>query len=136
MVSSIPESIDLQGCKILIVEDNPFNQKVVERFLRNWKGHTTIVESGEDAIEELKKKEQDIVLMDLQMPQMDGYKTAELIRSLEGDYFQQIPIIAMSADALGEVKDRVMASGMNDYVSKPFDPSDLMAKLIRYKKDV
>lgn len=136
VLSTMPESIDLQGCKILIVEDNPFNQKVVERFLKNWKGHTTIVESGADAIEELKKKEQDIVLMDLQMPKMDGYKTAELIRSLEGDYFLQLPIIAMSADALGEVKDRVMASGMNDYVSKPFDPSDLMAKLIRYKKEV
>ncbi|MCB0480281.1 MAG: response regulator [Flavobacteriales bacterium] len=124
---------DLDGMHILVVEDNPFNQKVLERFLLNWKAQVSIANSGVLALEKVGAKDIQVVLMDLQMPDMDGYQTASAIRNLDGAYFSKLPIIAMSADTLGEVKSRVEQHGMNDYVSKPFDPSTLLAKLIQYK---
>lgn len=119
----------LEGCKVLVVEDNPFNQKMVEKFLANWKIDSVLVDSGEEALEKIKDKSFDIVLMDLQMPGMDGYETAQSIRSMKDPYFRTLPIVAMSADALGNVKEKVANAGMNGYLSKPFNPDDLHSKI-------
>ena len=85
-------------------------------------------------IEEIKNKNFDVVLMDLQMPGMDGYETARAIRTMEGSYFKNIKIIAMSADALGDVKEKVDNAGMDGYMSKPFDPDQLLSLLAEFKK--
>lgn len=127
-------SSDLKGLKVLVVEDNPFNQKVVEKFLSKWHATITLASSGEEALEVIKTKAFDTVLMDLQMPGMDGYETARSIRTMSDPYFKTLHIIAMSADALGDVKEKVAIAGMNGYISKPFDPNqllDLLAGLSR-----
>jgi PAS domain S-box-containing protein len=127
---------DIVGFKVLLVEDNPFNQRVAEKFLERWGTEITVVDGGEKALQEIKVTQFDVVLMDLQMPGMDGYEATEQIRKMEGEYFQNVPIIAMSADALGDVKEKVAAAGMNDYVSKPFDPNQLLKKIARFNPKI
>ncbi len=124
-VLSKDELTALSDYNVLVVEDNPFNQKVVEKFLSNWEVDTTLVDSGEEALEVITSQKFDLILMDLQMPGMDGYETSQSIRSMKGAYYTNLPIIAMSADALGDVKEKVANAGMNSYLSKPFDPAEL-----------
>ena len=82
----------------------------------------------------VQKNDYDIVLMDLQMPHMDGYEAAAAIRSLPGDKFKQIPIIALTASAMLDIKHKAFAAGMNDYVSKPFQPEELYTKIVSNNK--
>lgn len=132
-VEGEPLKEKLDGMKILLVEDNPFNQKVTEKFLSRWHGVVDTVESGEDALTLIAEKEFDLILMDLQMPQMDGYEAARYIREMDDPRINQIPILAMSADALGDVKEKVEKAGMNAYVSKPFEPKDLLDQLLEFR---
>jgi len=127
---------NLNGLRTLLVEDNPFNQKVANKFLTRWGANSTVVDSGEECLIKIQTKEFDVVLMDLQMPEMDGYETAKSIRAIDDPYFKDVKIIAMSADALGDVKERVDSAGMDDYVSKPFDPDRLLSLLAGFKKKV
>lgn len=124
------EDFDLQSCRILIVEDNEMNQMVVNQFLQKWKAEVDFAQNGEIAIELLEKNEYDLILMDLEMPVMNGYQTTERIRSLKGK-FQHIPIIALTASARHEVKQQVSQSGMNDYMTKPFKPNELYEVIVR-----
>ncbi len=124
------EDFDLQACKILIVEDNEMNQMVVNQFLQKWKAEVDFAQNGEIAIELLEKNEYDLILMDLEMPVMNGYQTTERIRSLKGK-FQHIPIIALTASARQEVKQQVSDAGMNDYMTKPFKPNELYEVIVR-----
>lgn len=119
----------LRGIRILLAEDNLVNQKVMNRFLERWEVNMTIVENGARAVEEVEKSTYDVILMDLQMPEMDGYEATEKIRALEDPSKRQIPIIALTAAALKEVKEKVFASGMNDFVTKPFNPAELQQKI-------
>lgn len=128
------EQENLDGLNVLLVEDNPFNQKVANKFLSRWGATTTVVDSGEDSLKEIQSKLFDVVLMDLQMPGMDGYETTRTIRAIDDLYFKNVKIIAMSADALGDVKEKVDAAGMDGYVSKPFDPNQLLNLLAAFKK--
>ena len=125
---------NLNTLNVLLVEDNPFNQKVASKFLGRWGASTVVTDSGEESLEEIKNKNFDVVLMDLQMPGMDGYETARAIRTMEGSYFKNLKIIAMSADALGDVKEKVDNAGMDGYMSKPFDPDQLLSLLAEFKK--
>jgi CheY-like chemotaxis protein len=70
--------------------------------------------------------------MDLQMPEMDGYETTIAIRELSGEKFKKLPIIALTASAMLDIKDRAFVVGMNDYISKPFNPNDLYRKIALY----
>lgn len=124
-----PEIEAIKGRRILLAEDNIVNQKVMLRFLERWQIDLTIVENGEEAVEMIKKEDFDLVLMDLQMPVMDGYEATTLIRRLKEDEKREIPIIALTAAALKEVKEEVYACGMNDFVTKPFNPSELQQKI-------
>lgn len=119
------ESKNLKGLKILLVEDNKINQIVASRFLKKWNCLISIANNGQEAVEMIQNNTYDIALMDLQMPIMDGFEAAQHIREIEGDYFQSIPIIALTADVFPEVKARVLKSGMNDFMTKPFDPEKL-----------
>jgi len=124
-----PIKKDLKGLRVLVVEDNLVNQKVMERFLERWDVEMTMASDGKQALKEIGKKNFDVILMDLQMPEMDGYETTAMIRKMDEPQKRNVPIIALTAAALKEVRENVYASGMNDYVTKPFNPAILRQKL-------
>jgi CheY-like chemotaxis protein len=116
---------------ILVVEDNKLNQMVMRKLLGSFSSVSfSVVENGSEAIEALKKDVYDLILMDLQMPVMDGYEATKLIRSGElGKAIGQIPIIAVTADAMEETRQRVLDIGMNDYMTKPVKRDLLLEKI-------
>ena len=119
--------------RLLLVEDNEINQLVAARFLEKWGITPDYALNGKLAIEMVQQQDYDIILMDLQMPEMDGYEATKIIRSL-GGRSAHIPIIALTASALIDVRDKVLELGMNDYVTKPFNPNELYVKIAKYTK--
>lgn len=120
--------IDLEGVKILLVEDNEMNIELSLHILNKWKVKSTVARNGKEAIEKLEAGSFDIVLMDVSMPIMDGYECTRCIRSSKQDY-SEIPIIAMTANAFADDVNLCYAAGMSDYISKPFDPTILKKKV-------
>jgi PAS domain S-box-containing protein len=118
--------------RVLIVEDNRVNQIVVYNFLNNWGIKTDFASNGEEALDLIQRKSYKLILMDLQMPEMDGYTAARKIRSMDDPYFKNIPIIALTASAMIEIKQKAFDTGMNDYISKPFDPEELRKKIFHF----
>jgi PAS domain S-box-containing protein len=114
-----------RSLKILVAEDTPFNQKFILRLLERWRHDAVLAENGLQAIETFKKEEFDIILMDVQMPQMDGLEAARAIREEERETNTHIPIIAMTAHAVKGDRERCLEAGMDDYVSKPIDSEKL-----------
>ena len=126
------EKIDLTGYRVLLVEDNEINAEIACMVLSQYGVEVDRAVNGQIALD-LVRNHKDwhyhAVLMDIQMPVMNGYEATRAIRALEGDYYQALPIIAMSANAYdGDVKE-CLASGMNDHIAKPFNPDDLMKLL-------
>lgn len=121
----------LQGHTILLVEDNIVNQRIASRFLKRWDAQVDIAENGAIALERIAQMDYDLVLMDLQMPVMDGYSCAKTIRKLPDATKANIPIIALTASALLEVQREVLGAGMNDFITKPFNPQDLYMKIAK-----
>ncbi len=119
----------LSALRMLIAEDNPVNVLLMKKLLSKWNINPTIAENGERAIEILQYGNFDIILMDLQMPVLNGFDAAVEIRKLPDPKKACIPIIALTASALYDIKEKVFNSGMNDYVSKPFKPEELMEKI-------
>src|SRR5690606_8915751 len=115
-----------------LVEDNEVNQLVAKQFLTDRGIKVEIANNGIIALEKVKSREYDLILMDLQMPEMDGYEAAVKIRSIQERYFQEIPIIALTASTMSEVRRRVLESGMNDYISKPFVPDTFYSCIYKY----
>ena len=113
------------GIHILLAEDNLVNQKVAVKHLEKLGCTVEVVGNGIDAVSAMTSGEFDMVLMDCQMPGMDGYEATAAIRQLDGD-LSRIPIIAMTANAMVGDRERCLESGMDDYVSKPFDMDDLV----------
>jgi two-component system, sensor histidine kinase len=125
------KAVDFTGKLILLVEDNALNQLVAEKFLQ-WMGfEVEIAGNGVEAIEAMKKKRYDAVLMDLQMPEMDGYETTRFIREKMKGRNRIIPILAMTAHAIRGEEEKCINAGMNDYISKPLNRNVLMDKLER-----
>jgi len=122
-------SKNLEGIKVLLVEDNLINQKVMTRFLEKWHMEITVANNGNEAVDKVNEEHFHIILMDLQMPMMDGYQSSQAIRTIDDQRKRNIPIIALTAAALKEVKEKVYASGMNDFITKPFNPVELQEKL-------
>ncbi len=122
--------IDLSGINILIAEDNVLTQKFISKLLDTKRAQYVIVENGNEAIDQLKKNSYDILLLDGQMPEMDGVKTAETIRK-SGWTFKDIPIIALTASALTGDRKKFLDAGMNDYISKPIDAETLFNSIIK-----
>ena len=129
-------SIDASGIRILLVEDNEINQQVATALLESVGASVSIANHGGEAVRLLTKSEGrapfDVVFMDLQMPEMDGLTATKLIRLQP--QLQELPIIAMTAHALVEERQRCLEAGMNDHVSKPIDPDALFATLMRWTK--
>ncbi len=128
------EPTDLSSLKILLVEDNLMNQFVAKQFFKKWKNELFIANHGAEAISMLIERDDfDMVLMDLQMPEMSGFQAAEIIRGNNSAVKNpNIPIIALSADAFLETRRKVIEAGMNDYVTKPFNPEELYSKIVKY----
>jgi PAS domain S-box-containing protein len=117
--------------RVLLAEDNPVNQKLVERMLSKEGVHINIVSNGRDAVERLRDGRYHAVLMDVQMPEVDGIEATRLIRNgAAGEENAGIPIIALTAHAMGGDRERFIAAGMDGYVSKPFKSFDIMSTLL------
>ncbi len=118
--------------KILLVEDNLMNQELAVSLLNSVGLTTMIANNGKEALELLKPDSFDLVLMDLQMPVMDGLTATKEIRAKEEEYFKKVPILAMSARAFQKDKEECYDAGMNSYIVKPIDPSLLYEDLAKY----
>ena len=120
----------IAGARILVAEDNELNQEVAQALLSDAGFHVDMAENGRLALERLATRQYDAVLMDMQMPVMDGVTATELIRREPGH--QNLPIIAMTANAMQQDRDKCLAAGMNDFVAKPIDPDMLFNTLLRW----
>ncbi|RZL17230.1 MAG: response regulator [Pedobacter sp.] len=117
-----------RGISVLIVEDNAINQLLVLKLLHKHGYETTVAENGKVAIEKYKSHSFDIILMDLQMPEMDGYETTINIRNMDAEK-RNVPIVAMTAHTITGDYEKCMAIGINEYISKPFHPDELYQKI-------
>ncbi|MCX6248522.1 MAG: response regulator [Bacteroidetes bacterium] len=122
----------LEGLNILIVEDNLINQNIVSRLLVKWNANTDTAENGKVAVQKVKENQYQLVLMDLHMPEMNGYEATQKIREMEGDYYKNLPILAVTASAFVEDRKKICDSGMNGYIIKPFHPAELNSKISRF----
>jgi CheY-like chemotaxis protein len=112
----------------LLVEDVEFNIMVAEKMLNSWNAKVDIAENGLAGLGKAKQNNYDVILMDLQMPVMDGYSAAKAIR----DFDTSTPIIALTASASIDMQHKAIEYGMNDFVSKPFNPYDLYNIVFKY----
>lgn len=121
--------------EILLVEDNLLNQKVVTFNLRKQNYNVTAVTNGSDALQQYIEKKFDLILMDIMLPEMDGYEITIKIRELENKngVSKKVPIIALTANALDNDKDKCLQAGMTDYLSKPFTSLELNEMIEKYK---
>jgi signal transduction histidine kinase/CheY-like chemotaxis protein len=114
--------------RILLAEDNLFNANIARRFITGWGGEIDLVVDGRQALEFVARKKYDLILMDVQMPVLDGFACTRKIRK----HFKDIPIIAVTASPKNEIISEIISCGMNDFVSKPFKPNELRAKILEY----
>lgn len=134
----IKPSVSLQsikGAHILVVEDNEINREFATEILRQEGIVTDVAVDGFDAIEKVKASRYDLILMDIQMPNLDGIEATRRIRKLaavlDDSYYANVPIVALSANALKGDMEASLSAGMNDYIVKPFAPTELFRTLIR-----
>ncbi|MCU0358902.1 MAG: ATP-binding protein [Cyclobacteriaceae bacterium] len=118
----------MQNLNVLLVEDNDINRLYAQSVLRRWNCRTDTAENGLVAVERVKSKQYDVILMDVQMPVMDGYEATKAIRMMPSPV-NEVPIVALTANATRADVDKCLAAGMNDYLAKPFTPEDLFRKL-------
>jgi len=124
----------MKNVKILLVEDTIINQIVVDKSLSKHGIGVTIANNGKEALELIQSKEFQLVLMDMNMPEMDGYESTQKIRSMNDPYFKTVPIVLFSASAMidGGEKEKAIAIGITDFVSKPFGADELNSIIKTY----
>jgi CheY-like chemotaxis protein len=120
---------DLSGKKILLIEDNEINRFLASTLLKKWNATYSLAVNGIDAIPYLQKENFDVILMDLQMPEEDGFQSTYRIRNTLN---LKTPIIALTANALESERQACLKAGMNDYLSKPYAPDDLYSKIVKH----
>lgn len=126
------QALTLNGMKVLLAEDNPINVFLMKKFFVKWKVDFAIVENGQEALDNVQLADYHLVLMDLQMPVMDGYQATIAIRNLAGEKYRHLPIMAVTASAAVDVEEKTRSAGMNDFIRKPFKPEDLYNKMLDY----
>ncbi len=117
---------------ILSVDDNAVNQLITENYLKELGIHVDLAKNGYEAMEKIKSKKYNIVLMDIQMPGINGFEVTRIIRSKEDSYFKSVPIIAVSASSSQQQQDNARLVGMNHYLIKPYYPDELKLLLIKF----
>jgi PAS domain S-box-containing protein len=122
----------LRGARVLLAEDNEINQQVAQEMLESAGLEVGIADNGEEAVARVKAEAYDAVLMDIQMPVMGGFEATREIR--KDSRFKDLPIIAMTAHAMAGDREKSLAAGMNDHVTKPIDPDELFSALVRWVK--
>ena len=120
----------IRGARVLLVEDNEINQQVAEEILQQAGLVVRIANNGKEAVEMVKAGNFDVVLMDIQMPVMGGFEATQEIR--RDERFQDLPIIAMTAHAMGGDREKSIEAGMNDHMTKPIDPDQLISALVKW----
>ena len=124
-----------EGFRVLVVEDNAINQKVTGRMVAQAGAVVEIAENGRIAVERHRAAPFDLILMDCQMPELDGYEATAAIRALPGDA-ARVPIIGVTANAFAEDRDRCLRAGMNDYLAKPVSRPRLLSAIAQWAGDV
>ena len=140
LIPTIPEQLNdeetqelnIREHKVLLVEDNDINAEIAMMMLKQSGIEVDRAENGQSGLERVKENHYAAVLMDIQMPIMNGYETSRAIRQLDGEYFKKLPIIAISANAYDDDVKQCLEAGMNDHIAKPFNPDDLMKLLHKY----
>ena len=132
-----PEDMnDIDGARVLLIEDNEINQQVALEILQGAGLKVSVASNGQEGVHAAKKNQYDAILMDIQMPVMDGYSATEAIREWEGEMLSKddarIPIIAMTAHAMAGDEQKSHEAGMNDHVTKPIDPNQLFTTLLKW----
>ena len=127
---NLPHAAALEGVEVLLVEDNVINQQVADEILSSSGLKVTIAENGAEAVECIRKRAFDVVLMDMQMPVMDGLTATQKIREIFPSF--ATPVIAMTANASEADRKRCLAAGMVDHIPKPIDPADLFRTLLKW----
>ena len=129
------KEIDLAGCRVLLVEDIDINAEIAVMILEQYGLITDLAKNGQIGVNMIRDREEDFyqaVLMDIQMPVMNGYEATRAIRAMDGEYYKNIPIIAMSANAYSEDVEACLEAGMNAHLAKPFSPHELMKLLYKH----
>jgi CheY-like chemotaxis protein len=120
---------------VLVVDDNQINRILVNKVLQRWGTKVDFAENGQQAIDKVESnKNYDVVLMDVHMPIMGGLEATEILRAKTDPYFQQLPIVALTASMLSSEVNEMNNAGMNDFILKPFEPKTLFDKLSKYQK--
>nr|WKN35413.1 chemotaxis protein CheB [Tunicatimonas sp. TK19036] len=128
---TLRQAVNMKSLQVLLVEDAAINRMVLNQFLQDWWDLVPDeAVDGQQAVELAQQKEYDLILMDVRMPLMDGYQAAQAIRQLPG--YKKVPILALTADTVHEVKKHPEAALFADVITKPFDSQDLRQKMIRY----
>jgi CheY-like chemotaxis protein len=125
-----------EGLKIsvLVVDDNHINRLLIHKILKRWSADADFAENGVEAVHKIETNSNyNVVLMDIHMPEMGGIEATRVVRSKPEPYFQQLPIIALTASVLSEQMEEIYRVGMNDYIQKPFEPKALYDKLSKYQ---
>jgi signal transduction histidine kinase/ActR/RegA family two-component response regulator len=125
----IGDERQLTGLKVLVAEDNALNILLIKKIAARWNLEIDIAENGLIVMEKLNKQNYDVILMDIQMPEMDGFETTKAIRSLADTTKSRIPIIALTANISSEIHEKIIEYGMNEFVNKPFASAELYFKL-------
>jgi signal transduction histidine kinase/ActR/RegA family two-component response regulator/HPt (histidine-containing phosphotransfer) domain-containing protein len=122
--------------RILIAEDNKVNQLIIKKVFSDWKTYVEVADNGAIALEMLRSQDFDLILMDIQMPEMDGYTAVKKIRTEFDEPKRSIAIMAMTAHATSSEKQKCIDAGMDQYISKPFEPFDLKNKILELTKNI
>jgi CheY-like chemotaxis protein len=134
-IAPVTKDGEIRPLRVLVAEDNLVNQKLLKILLEK-NGHTIVVaRDGAEAIEAYLRKALDVILMDVQMPVMDGYEATRAIRKIESGTDRHIPVIALTAHALNGDRDLCLNAGMDDYLTKPVDVQELRSALLRWSDD-
>ncbi|MDB5109702.1 MAG: hypothetical protein JWR67_816 [Mucilaginibacter sp.] len=123
-------TLNLYGMNLLIVDDNKMNLLIAAKFLKKWQANVDEASNGQIAVDMVKAKTYDLIIMDLQMPVMDGFEATKAIKAI----YPQLPVIALTANAMPETYTKALNAGMSDYLTKPFVPSTFFEKIAPFYK--
>ncbi len=126
------EKEPLHNARVLIAEDNIMNQQLIHHLMKHWQVDYAMVNNGREVIETIRQQSFTVILMDIQMPELDGYAATQIIRS---ELKLDVPVVAMTAHAMAGEKEKCLSFGMNEYISKPIKESELYAIIKTYAGD-